>query len=394
MKLSCVTFCLLLLAAATSAFAQHAVYRPIFSVGDPAGEFAQQFPAELRDRPDVRRPRWRIPGEFERLDGLLLAANELATHYPQLFLQLVSAASHRLQVYVLVDSSEDRQLIADILDRGRVPDSAVRFIHASHDTMWLRDYGPIFVLDERRVRSIIDADYAQVGRGNDDRVPLALSAPLRSTVTRVPLNVEGGNLLSNGQGLVLTTEAMLELNIAEGRRPYDVERVLRDYLGAEEVVVLERLEGESTGHVDMFATFTSPLTAVVGAYPYAIDPVNAAILDRNAERLSQIVTSSGPMRVVRIPMPPHDDGRWRTFTNAVFLNGTLAVPAYPDVPLHLHERALSTYRHLLPDWEVVQVDVSSIIELGGALHCICMQIPAGPVAATYRNPLAVRRPRG
>jgi agmatine/peptidylarginine deiminase len=148
--------------------------------------------------------------------------------------------------------------------------------------------------------------------------------------------------------------------------------------------MLESLVGERTGHVDMFATFTSPTTVLVGAYTEEQDPDNAAILDRNAARLSQVRTSQGPLRVVRIPMPPHDNNTWRTYTNVVYANGVVLVPIYPSLDHAGRRLALEIFSKELPTWKVVGIDATEIIEIDGALHCMTMnlgaigQLPAFP----------------
>jgi agmatine/peptidylarginine deiminase len=156
-----------------------------------------------------------------------------------------------------------------------------------------------------------------------------------------------------------------------------IRSVLRQCFGAELTVFLEPLSGEPTGHVDMFATFTSPNTIVVGQYDPATDAVNSQILDRNAQKLSQVRTDVGPLRVIRLPMPRRDDSIWRTYTNVVYANGVLLVPAYPAVDDAGQSAALKIYRRLLPHWHVVAVDVARLAKLGGAMHCVTMNL--GPL---------------
>ena len=195
----------------------------------------------------------------------------------------------------------------------------------------------------------------------------------QTTAEYTPLKLEGGNLLSNGRGVIVTTERFLEQN-----DDYNIGQVgieLSRHLNASSIVVLEPLVGEDTRHVDMFATFTSPRTIVVGSYDPAIDPVNAAILDRNAQLLSQVKTARGRLRVVRIPMGSQEGNCWRTYTNCVYANGVLIVPSYgefddPDVIA----RVLKTYRRLLPGWKITTVDASDLIEEGGALRCATLNI--------------------
>jgi agmatine/peptidylarginine deiminase len=188
--------------------------------------------------------------------------------------------------------------------------------------------------------------------------------------------LDGGNLLSNGQGLLLATTALLDENLPHDCDEAKVRAILGEYLGGAHVEFLEPLVGEPTGHVDVFAVFTGAQTVVVGACDPVIDPLNAQILDGNAARLAGLHLKNGPLRVVRVPMPPKDDGVWRTHTNVIFANGTLLVPIYPGVDPDGERVALDTFARLLPRWDVVGIDASALIECDGALHCISMNVPA------------------
>ena len=118
-----------------------------------------------------------------------------------------------------------------------------------------------------------------------------------------------------------------------------------------------------------------PTTMVLGRYDPDTDPVNAVLLDRIAEQMAGLDTAAGALRIERISMPPHDDGRWRTYTNVIFANGRLVVPTYPDRCPDRDREALATWAHLLPDWEVVAVDASDLVRKHGALHCVTLNVP-------------------
>jgi hypothetical protein len=119
---------------------------------------------------------------------------------------------------------------------------------------------------------------------------------------------------------------------------------------------------------------------VVGSYDPEDDDINAAILDRNANLLRHVSPACGRLKVVRIPMPPREDGQWRTYTNVVFANGNLMVPVYPDMDSRGRRQALRTFSRLLPGWQITPVDASALSELGGSLHCITRNVGAAAVA--------------
>ncbi|MEO1993955.1 MAG: agmatine deiminase family protein, partial [Planctomycetaceae bacterium] len=158
-------------------------------------------------------------------------------------------------------------------------------------------------------------------------------------------------------------------NFDRGLGYRDVTQRLQHLYGCRTPILLEPLQGEPTGHIDMFAAFTDAKTVVIGTFDPLRDAVNAKRLDRNAKRLS-----SAGLRVVRVPMPDHSDGIWRSYTNVLFANGKLLVPTYASVDLSGRKRALSTYRKLLPEWSIVPVDCTEVIQLGGALHCLSMNL--------------------
>jgi len=346
----------------------------------------------------------RLPGEFERQETILLAYNDLVSMYPDLFLDLARALRSRTRVSVLVDQGQS-ELLDELLSERDQHDLQLDRVQVPHDTMWVRDYGPLVVKDRTGRRTVVDADYLQFGRPLDDAAPSLVASARRLDLVPLHIDLEGGNLLSNGQGLLLSTTTVLEVNAAQGREVRDVEEFFRQFFGGE-VVFLEPLDGESTGHVDMFAAFTSADTVVVGAYDFDADPVNAAVLDRNAALLARLRLRDGRrLRVVRIPMPKSDDGVWRTYTNVVMANGVLVVPVYPESDAELDRAVVQTYRKLLPGWQVTPIDASEVIASGGALHCMTMNIPAeadGPAVETSpgmkppvrRVPLRITRRRG
>jgi agmatine/peptidylarginine deiminase len=168
---------------------------------------------------------------------------------------------------------------------------------------------------------------------------------------------------------------MIQLNLSRGMTMDEIKKLLREHFAFETVSMLKMLAGEPTGHVDLFATFVAPDVVVIGDYPSAADPENAKILDENAALLSKLTTPVGPMKVTRIPMPSHAGGVWRSYTNVIFANGKLLVPQYPNIDPATDAKALEVFRSLLPDWEVVGIDASSLIVKHGALHCISLNVP-------------------
>ena len=174
------------------------------------------------------------------------------------------------------------------------------------------------------------------------------------------------------------TNSLLNLNLSRGHSFEEICRLLKQHLNLDSLTHLEPLAGEPLGHIDMFVTVAAPNVVVVGQYDPAVDATNARILDENVSSLSKLTTQQGSMQVVRIPMPSHADGRWRTYTNVIYANGVLLVPQYPDFCPDLDAQAIEIFKKVLPGWKVVGVDSSKLITKNGALHCVSLNIPMLP----------------
>jgi len=319
----------------------------------------------------------RFPAEHESQAALMLAGDELARSFPRLFVDLATALRGKTKLLVLASDREVADELQAMLDARDLPRDGIHYLQVPHNSMWTRDYGPLIV--ERGGKwGMIDADYFEVGRRGDDLAPTLLGRLAGMRVYQTPLRLEGGNLLTNGRGIGLTTTIALDRNADRGFDRRQVERVMTDFFGIEKAVFLEPLSGETTGHVDMFATFVSPDTVLVGKCDPAIDPVNAALLDRNAARLAATPkTPKGTenLQVVRIPMPAHRDGQWRSHANVVYAHPLVLVPTYPAATSAADQQALALYRRLMPGWTVIGVDASGLIQRGGALHCVVLNLP-------------------
>ncbi len=315
----------------------------------------------------------RMPAEFETNEALLVGAAQMVQFHPQALVSIVRAAHTHIRLVCLVGFREERDAAARLLLDAGLPGDSVTFFYLPVQSMWTRDYGPLTVLGPQGTAYFLDATYARAEADPaDDAAPQVLGRYMRTGVVPLPLTMEGGDLLSSGAGLCLSTQRVISRNAdARGDDVQQIWSILQRYGGFTDWVPLPSLVGEPTGHLDMYLTLVDPHTAVVAQLDPEADTENAARLDWVARTLR----TRASLTVERIPMPPHDDGVWRTYTNVVFANGVLLVPAYPDRFPDLDAQARSVYQRLLPDWQIVGVDASSLIQRGGALHCVTMNLP-------------------
>jgi agmatine deiminase len=210
--------------------------------------------------------------------------------------------------------------------------------------------------------------------------------------------LEGGSIHVDGEGTVLTTEECL---LNPNRNPElsrdQVERALRDYLGAEKVVWLERgvYEDETDGHVDNLACFARPGVVLLTWAEDESDPQHAISHDA-LERLEASTDTSGrPFEVIKLPSPgplltaaeeaagvePREgtlprragDRLAASYANFYLGNSRVVMPLLDE---RHDEEAAEILGRCFPERELVGVPAREILLGGGNIHCITQQVPA------------------
>ena len=256
------------------------------------------------------------------------------------------------------------------------------------DDSWMRDSGPIFVTGTGGERAGVDFRFNGWGEkflpyDHDDAMPRALLEHLKVTRFEAPLVLEGGSVTVDGEGTLIATEqCLLNPNRNPGLSREEIERLLRDYLGAQRVVWIAHglVEDEDTdGHVDNVAAFVRP--GVVLAQTVA-DPrsPNHERLAENAERLRGATDARGRrLEVVELDVLPGAEVRGRAgvvpYLNLYLANGAAIVPVAGDDP-DRDTDVLARLGELLAPREIVGVPGRMLAEGGGGVHCITQQMPA------------------
>lgn len=317
-----------------------------------------------------------LPGEFEPAERLLIAWDDSLARF---LLDIMNAAWDEVPITVLLAPEQSDNGLDYVLRQLGLDPQAVERVRVPMGSVWIRDFGPMVVRAAGGKRQIVDFGYQL--DDDEDVLPGALASALwpHWTVQRSALELEGGNVQSDGRGRCVTTAGYAEGLDAQARAA--ARRLLaelRDRLGCQTIAVVPPLHGEPTGHVDMFATITGPGEIIVGRYEPADDAENAVRLDRTA-----IILRRAGFQVRRLPMPDHADGVFRSYTNSLAVNGVVIVPVYPEAAAG-EDEAFAVFRAAYPGRRIVPVVASDIITLYGAVHCATLTIAAPPGA----------RPRG
>jgi len=297
------------------------------------------------------------------------------------------AACEPIRINVL-DAAHERHVRA-LLTKAAPPER-LSFHRFPTNDAWCRDHGAIFVTREgAEPRLALDFDYNAWGGkyppfDRDQLVGCQMAEALRvPRFARPDIVLEGGSIEVNGAGTLLTTEQCL---LNPNRNPRlsrdDIERVLRDSFGVQEILWLgDGIEGDDTdGHIDDLTRFVAPARVVTVMEPNTRDK-NHEPLEANRRLLGELTVAGRPLEVVELPMPEpqylEEQRLPASYANFYVANGAVLVPVFG---CKQDSAACSIIADCFPGRRVVPIDCRVIVAGLGTLHCLTQQVPAVPGA--------------
>lgn len=318
--------------------------------------------------------------EFRKQGAILLGCHNQINLIPELYAEIAKAIDQKVPLFGVVSNEAQARSGLEIIKNMGLPPESMRFLIIPSNSIWIRDYAPFILRYDQDNAFMVDAKYhtrtMRENRKQDDFMCFELAKMLDLPVRSIPLVLEGGNFISNGDGLLLTSAKTISVN-KEGEYTHkQLISMFNDFLGVNGVFAVNHLIDEPNGHIDMFMTMLNKNLAIIGEIDPAIDSENSEVLNESAKIVSSITTSSGPIQVKRIPMPPRSGNDWRSYTNVILANGVLLMPSFSDVDPSIEDRAEQVYKSSLPpDWVVKKINCDKLVALRGQLHCISYNIP-------------------
>ncbi len=349
---------------------------------------------------------YRMPAEWERHEATWLSWPKDPVTWPgrvpqaeEIFIKMITVLSPHETVNLLVNDAKTEENVSKRLKAAGTDLKNVKIHKIVTVDSWIRDYGPIFIIRERKgvrpldsrgltpFREIAYTDwifnawggkYADLAK--DNVIPEKLEPVLKIPRFETRLVLEGGSIDVNGSGTLLTTEQCLLTNT---RNPHlskeGIEKALSDYLGIKHVIWLgEGIVGDDTdGHVDDIVRFVGPKTVICALEEDEHD-ANYPMLKENYERLKQAVDQDGKkLEVIPFPMPGKvmsDEGRLpASYANFYIANHVVLVPVFG----HKNDKfALAILKEMFPKREIAGIHCEPLVWGLGAIHCVTQQQPA------------------
>jgi len=334
----------------------------------------------------------RAAAEWEEIEALTISWVTESYTYRCILKQIATAAISECRVTIFTDNYNDvyNYLTSNTCGSAISLDN-IDIIEEPVNSIWIRDYGANTVYGSwNDDRILVDWIYNRP-RYDDDVIPDVLGAHMgidvySTTAEPYDLMNTGGNYMSDGFGMAFESELITEEN--DGNTLWwttcpdhtvpEIEGIMEEFMGIHTLVQMETLPYDGIHHIDMHMKLLDESTLLVSEYPDGV--ADGPQINANIEYvLSNFTTKwDTPFEVIRIPSPPSTSGNYpdnngwyRTYSNAVFVNNKVILPTYYTA---YDTTAIRIWEDALPGYEIVGIDCDTdqndIISLSGAIHCI------------------------
>ncbi|MBC7383719.1 MAG: agmatine deiminase family protein [Bacteroidia bacterium] len=359
-----------------------------------------------------------LPGEFEESQIVAISWSfdydstgtptgaDVSSVFGDISAQLANAIQKECAVWIRILNATDSTLILQHMINRGTPLVNYRFMVNAGDDWWTRDYGPM-AFYSKNLDSIgfVDMRYYN-GRENDNVFPAQLAQAMGYQNYTSPIFCEGGNLMGDGYGRLFFSDRIVDNNIGTVHSPswtkQETLSTLTNLFNTPDRSNLVSLRCDGgTGHIDLYLKLIDEQTIIASQYPKEITAVDKQIIEDNVQLLTALKsTYNRPYRIVRIEHPTNDIGKHtnltctqidadaRNFINGLTVNNSFIFPSYYDGNTGnaaQHQRIMALYKRIMPGYNIVPIDSRDMSPLGGAIHCITMQIPA-------ENPVRIWHP--
>ncbi len=302
------------------------------------------------------------------------------------FAQMCAALSGAEAVKLLFNDAKSAEKALPLLEKAGAKMQNVKPVIIASADVWIRDYGPTFLLSRSGKKSAVKWIFNAWGGKYDDllydnQTGYDILKFSKTDYFEPGIVMEGGSIDVNGVGTVLTTaQCLLNKNRNPNLPKAQIEAYLSDYIGAENIIWLSSgIEGDDTdGHVDDFARFAAK-NLVLCASGSMRGNIDSRVLGQNMEILKSSKNErGGEFEILKLPLPHplHDQEENRklpaSYANFYIGNKAVLLPVFNDLQ---DKNAIGILESCFSGREVVPINASSLVFGYGGIHCATQQEP-------------------
>ncbi len=293
----------------------------------------------------------RFVAEWEPATGVLIAyASGFGLPY-----SAIADMSTRGKVYVVVTAAS-QSTASSLLSSNGVTMSNVIYVNPTGvNSYWTRDYGPWTIMDANNQMSIVDFRYNRV-RPYDDVLNEQLDDTLGLGFYYMPLVATGGNVMTDGNGKMMSTNLILTENdgvqnaqVTEySYTQAQIQTLVGNYLGATEYqFYTDPLSNSSIDHIDCFAKLLDVDKVIIARVPST--HANYAALEAVVASWQSKTSSYGtPYQIFRVDQSSNNE----PYTNSFIYNNKIYVPQWNSTPSSYDTAAIAAYQAAMPGYAV------------------------------------------
>jgi len=268
---------------------------------------------------------------------------------------LMTDLSNNGLLYVIVASSSQSTCNTSLSSNG-VNMANVRYINATTDSYWTRDYGPWTIFDANNNMKIVDFTYNRP-RPNDDVIPTTIANYLGITSYPFAVSHTGGNIMTDGMGKAMSTELVLEENTSLTQN--QINSMFQTYLGVTDYQLYPDPNNTYIDHIDCWGKLLDVDKVLIRRVPTSHTQYSAieSIVNAWSTKTSSYGT---PYKIYRVDTPNDEP-----YSNSYIMNNRIYVPQMGTAN---DVAALTTYRNAMPGFTVTGYTYGTF-ESTDAVHC-------------------------
>ena len=317
-----------------------------------------------------------------------------------LWLAMTDALQEQESVHIIAADERQGEHIQHLMIYNDWDERKIDIHVIPTDDVWVRDNGPIFLVNDRGELVITEWNFNGWGgrypHSLDRLVPEKVAAVLSVPLFTAPVTLEGGGLEVNGQGTLLATRSsIINRNRNPGKSQSEIEAALKEYLGITHFIWLsgasrefcDAVGSDTDLHIDGYARFTDESTVL---YSWTDDESNIyyPILKQHRDELRNASTESGKPLTL-IPLPKPENAAYSTlntstrppfkttpslavYANYYIANNIVLVPVFGDIN---DARAKCIIAEHFPRRDIIGLPANVLADMGGMMHCVTQQQP-------------------